>query len=100
MSVLESLLAREAVVQFDGNDVRLLRPTVAHFVAAQDAETRGTWMPAWYCASHVLGADGSTLWKHADELRALSAPKVLALARLIEPLYVEGLDLPALPAKP
>ena len=73
--MLESLLAREAVVQFDGNDVRLLRPTVAHFVAAQDAETRGTWMPAWYCAAHVLGADGSTLWKHAETLKLLQGSR-------------------------
>lgn len=97
--ILDALLARESVVDFEGHQVRLRRPTVADLIAAQDAESRGVFMPAYYCAAHVLAADGTTLWKSADELRSLSAPRVVALSRLIEPLYVEGLDLDRLHAK-
>lgn len=98
--ILDALLARESVVDFNGQQVRLRRPTVADLIAAQDAESRGTFMPAWYCAAHVLGSDGQCVWKSAEELRTLSAPQVIALSRLIEPLYVEGLDLDRSPAKP
>lgn len=100
MSLISALLATDAEVVWDGLTVRILRPTVAHFIAAQDAESRGVWMPAWYVATHVVGVDGQTLWKSHEELRVLSAPKIIALARLIEPLYLEGLDSPALAAKP
>jgi hypothetical protein len=98
--ILDALLARDHTVDFNGKSVRLRRPTVADLIAAQDAETRGVFMPAYYCAAHVLAEDGTTLWKSPDELRGLSAPAVVALSRLIEPLYLEGLDLDRLPAKP
>ena len=92
--ILDALLARNVTVKFREQSVTLRRPTVADLVAAQDAEKRGVFMPAFYCAAHVLDANGETLWKSHEELRTLSAPDVIALSRLIEPLYVEGLDLP------
>ena len=97
---INAFVGVDAASAMDPATVRLRRPTVADLIAAQDAESRGTFMPAWYCAAHVLGSDGQCVWKSADELRTLSAPQVIALSRLIEPLYVEGLDLDRSPAKP
>lgn len=97
--IIHALLAQDAVVEFRGEQIRLRRPTVADLIAAQDAESRGAFMPAWYVANHLLGPDGRNQFANPDELRAMSAPAVVALSRLIEPLYLEGLDLQAPPAK-
>jgi hypothetical protein len=43
--------------------------------------------------------DGSAEFSSIEVVRELNAPTVLRIARLIEALYVEGLDLPAPHAK-
>ncbi len=99
-SLIDAFLAKPAVVEFDGRALLLSRPTVAHFIAAQDAETRGEFMPAWYVWQHVLDEDGKQAFKSVDVVHDLcSAPVVIRLSKIIEPLYVEGLDLPAPHAK-
>jgi hypothetical protein len=99
MSLIESFLARPVAVEFDGRTLYLKRPTVAHLIAAQDAESRGEFMPAWYVLTHVVTSAGTPEFGSIEIVKELSAPLVLRLARLIEPLYVEGLDLPAPHAK-
>ncbi len=93
--LLDAFLSRPAVVTFDGVVLHLKRPTVAHLIAAQDAESRGEFMPAWYVLNHVVKADGSAEFSSIELVRELNAPTVLRIARLIEQLYVEGLDLQA-----
>ena len=99
MSLIDSFLARPVAVEFDGRTIHLKRPTVAHLIAAQDAESRGEFMPAWYVLNHVVTSAGTPEFGSMDLVKELSAPLVLRLARIIEPLYVEGLDLPAPHAK-
>lgn len=89
--MIEALLARPKTVDFRGEPVVLRRPTVADLVAALDASTRGDRMEPWYVANHVLGPDGRLLYT-IEEAQKLSAPACIALARIIEPLYTEGLD--------
>ena len=99
-SIVDAFLSRPAVVQFDDKDVMLSRPTVAHFIAAQDAESRGEFMPAWYVWQHTLDENGRQAFKSIEYVKEIcNAPLVMRLARLIEPLYLEGLDLPAPHAK-
>lgn len=89
--MIEALLARPLTVEFRGEAVRLRRPTIADLVAAIDAQSRDENMPAWYVATHVLDADGANMYT-LDVAKRLSAPAVIALAKMIEPLYSEGLD--------
>ena len=99
-SIIDAFLSRPAVVEFDGGTITLARPTVAHFIAAQDAEARGEFMPAWYVWQHLLEKDGRQAFVSIEYVKDFcNAPTVIRLARLIEPLYVEGLDLPAPHAK-
>ena len=89
--MLEALLARPVTLEFRGETVRVRRPTIGDLVAAIDAQSRGENMPAWYVAAHVLDSDGANMYT-LDMAKRLSAPAVIALARIIEPLYSEGLD--------
>ncbi len=89
--MIEALRGQNLTIDFRGERVTLRRPTVADLVAALDASSRETHMSAWYVARHVLGADGQLAYT-LDEVMKLSAPAVVALARVIEPLYTEGLD--------
>lgn len=99
-NLIDAFLARAAVIEIDGKSLAIARPTVAHFIAAQDAETRGEFMPAWYVWQHVLDENGKQAFASLDVVKDLcSAPLVIRLAKLIEPFYVEGLDLPAPHAK-
>jgi hypothetical protein len=73
---------------------------VAHFIAAQDAESRGEVMPAWYVWQHLLDENGKQAFSNIELVKDVcSAPMAIRLGRLIEPLYVEGLDLQAPHAK-
>ena len=89
--MIEALYAHDVVVDFRGERVTLCRPTVGDLVAALDAESRGQNMAAWYVANHVLNSDSMKRYTYEEVLK-LSAPAVVALSRLIEPLYTEGLD--------
>lgn len=89
--MIDALLARPSEVQFRGATVRLRRPTVADLVALLDAESRGEYLPALYVANHVIDAQGERVYT-VETVKTLSAPAVIALSRLIEPLYSEGLD--------
>jgi hypothetical protein len=89
--MIDALLARPLAVEFRGETVRLRRPTIGDLVAAIDVQSRGENMAAWYVATHVLDSDGAQMYT-LDVAKRLSAPAVIALARLIEPLYSEGLD--------
>lgn len=99
-SIIDAFLAKPASVEIDGRAVALSRPTVAHFIAAQDAESRGEFMPAWYVWQHLLDENGKQAFANIELVKDVcSAPMVIRLGRLIEPLYVEGLDLQAPHAK-
>jgi len=89
--VIDALAARPLATEFRGEPIRLRRPTIGDLVAAIDAQSRGENMAAWYVAAHVLAPDGSLAYT-IDQARQLSAPACIALARIIEPLYSEGLD--------
>jgi len=89
--MIDALLARPLVTDFRGEIVRLRRPTIADLVAALDAQSRGENMAAWYIAAHVLAPDGSLAYT-LEQAKGLHAPSAIALTRLIEPLYSEGLD--------
>lgn len=96
--MIAALLAKPCHVEFRGERVAIRRPRVADVVAALDASARGEYMPAWFVLHHVLEGDAPA-FASLEEVMRLDGPAVIELARYIEPLYTEGLDLQAPPAK-
>lgn len=89
--IIDALTARPTEIVFNGETVRLRRPTVGDLVAMIDAQSRGVHMAAMYVAMHVIDAQGERVYSYETALN-LSAPAVIALSREIEKLYGEGLD--------
>ena len=96
--MIAALLCRPAELEIAGERVRVRRPTVADFVAAIDAAQRGTFMPAWFVATHALEGDAPA-FDSIDQVMRMDGNSVIALGKAIERLYEEGLDLLQPPAK-
>lgn len=96
--MIAALLAKPCTIDFRGERVAIRRPRVVDIVAALDASARGDYMPAWFVLNHVLEGDVPA-FASMEEVMRLDGPAVVELARMIEPLYTEGLDLQPPPAK-
>lgn len=96
--MIASLLSKTCELEVGQERVRVRRPTVADFVAAIDASTRGLFMPAWFVFNHALDGDAQA-FESIEQVQRLDGCRVIQLGKQIEGLYAEGLDLLSPPAK-
>jgi len=90
--MIHALLAKPHAIDFRGERIVIRRPRVADLVACVDQSERGVYMPAWFVMNHVMDGD-SQAFQTLEQVMQLDGPAVVELAREIEKLYVEGLDL-------
>lgn len=96
--MIASLLSKTCELEVGQERIRVRKPTVADFVAAIDASTRGLFMPAWFVLNHVLDGDVQA-FETLEQVNRLDGCRVIQLGKQIEGLYAEGLDLLSPPAK-
>lgn len=91
--MIQALNMEPVALVAGGVEITLRRPTVADFVAFQDATQRGVNPAAWYVWNHVVKPDGRRAFASVEQVLELPFPWVRAVAQEVDQLYGEGVDL-------